>query len=54
MKKMRWLKKKMRSFWARNILVRLIAYTITTIMFFLVIALFYLIAAADYAQMHGF
>ena len=54
MKKMRWLKKKMRSFWARNILVRLIAYTITTIMFFLVIALFYLMAAADYAQLRGF
>jgi len=54
MKKMRWLKKQLRSFWARNMVVRLIAYAFTSIMFFLTIALFYLVAAADYAQMCGF
>lgn len=54
MKKMRWLKKRFRSFWARNVVVRVVAYAFTSIMVFLAIALFYLMAAADYAQMCGF
>jgi len=50
MKKARWIIKQARKLWHRSAVLRVTYYIFSSLLFFAVIALFYLIAAADYAQ----
>lgn len=54
MKKTRWIIKQVGKLWVRSMALRAVAYFFSSLLVFIAIALFYLMAAADYAYSRGF